>query len=221
MSTFRLVPGLGGHLIPTEIESEPAYRWVEDGVTYESAQDNSSVQWFDENGVLNSYHDYDTGLKKKPSSCREIAHDATEAFPEITFDELDHRILALLESRTERLAEQKMNRDDLIESLVLKGRNMGDRIQSSRDPDARMVNVVDRLSFEESKANREISADLAMIKKIDRRRFKLPIHLRTIVDLIFYKNLPLESVAKQMSFSIAKTSHMIKLAVHELSILTR
>lgn len=201
-----LVPGPGGHLIPTPRREQPQLRWFdEDGVLHE----------FDDDGELT--------LKVKAHKRREQAPAPQERLPDIMLDEYALRIATLLERRSDLIhQDQSVDRDELIESMVLCGREISDvRIQSSICPDQRMIDIVDRLDGSARSMTTQHKHDLATVKQIDRQRFRIPAHLRKVIDLVYYKQLSISAAAGQMGLSAADTAQLLKAAIQELSRIVR
>lgn len=132
------------------------------------------------------------------------------------------RIGQLLENRRSLLDGPQVTKDDLIESMVLQGRYYGrDVVQHSREPDARMADIVDNLSQIMSIEKINHQSNVATIKDIDKKRFKLPIHQRKAVELVYYENLPISTASRIMGFTPDEVGMFITQAIIALAEIVR
>lgn len=213
---IRLVPTTGGHLVPVPIEGEPPLRWVEDGVTYEEDTTTVCTLWGD---------DLDEGLKhKKQSKTCPAVCEPQEALEDVSLDEYAQQLASLLERRSEILnSGARLDRDDLIESMSLPGRKMSaDWVQTgTRQADDKMVEIVDRLDYEAGLASQQNNYEIKRLQQIDRHRFKLSLHQRTVIDLVYYKGLSITAVAKKLDYTPAKAALVLKQALQALTEIVR
>lgn len=222
---IRLVPTTGGHLLPVPIEGELPHRWVEDGITYEEVIGvRDPLTTLGEQTCDTPYSPKLGNSYSSDISSILSRSEPQEQSEEIMLDDYSHQLASVLARRSELLDDAKtITRDDLIEAMVLHGRDIcGDRVQRTvRPADERIIEIVDRLDHETGLASAQDRKDLAMLKKIDRARFRIPAHFRTVLDLLYYQGMSMKAVSDRMGYSTEKTAHTARQALQALSEVVR
>lgn len=196
MTLIVRVPGPGGHLVATPEHLAPPPAPVED---------------------------------TRPT----VATPQPAPVPEPQLDDFATLIGELLDNRASILAatpEPPMTRDEIIDCLSLPARSIGDRVQCSRDADSRMIDLlssdrIDRLLADAVRGHaaqvHDSDRDIRLIKRLDRQMYRLPLHLKGLIELMYIDRLPAGAVADRLGASMRQLEQMRREALTMLAGLMR
>lgn len=148
-------------------------------------------------------------------------------------DAYEHYVSNLLANREtildrfEKLKKlPKVTEQEIIEGLALSKSNVSNtRIMNAVEPDEKTIRLIDN-TFKKRKKSEQLVDDLLFdearkaatdVKSLDQLKYKLPLHLHKIIDLLYYDRLSPKMACKQAGMTANMLNQARHAAIYELT----